>query len=714
MISVVKTGRKLRRQLRLRLSDWPFALKMGGLPALSLVVLLVIVGFAVAALNQQERLIDTVVHQDMDIATRLSDSATRLQHVDAGVYRILALQAAHAANRPVDVDIAELLAALDSVLADLRVWHDRLPESETRQRVEVVAANLGTYRGAIEVVGSMLELDFASAVAFVRPFDANTRSTLGELYQLIDNALHEARNRAATSSSVASQARRAFIIATAALSTIVAVLALIITRGTVRCVQDIAEATVMIARGDGSTDITHLERRDELGAIVNSLQAFKNNVARIAYMAHHDALTGLPNRTLFNASLQGALTQLGRGRMFALLCLDLDRFKAVNDTLGHPVGDALLCQVASRVQSSVREGDTLARLGGDEFAVIALDVTGPCDAGRVAERIVRVLSDVFIIEGHRINIGCSIGIATAPGDGTDAEALFKNADTALYRAKTDGRNTHRFFEPGMEAQLQWRQQLEIDIRLALAANAFDLHYQPFIDIQTMKVSGCEALLRWQHAERGAISPSDFIPVAEDSGLIVELGQFALQRACHDAMTWPGEVKVAVNLSSLQFLDAHLLQIVQDALDQSGLPPNRLELEITESVLLGRTQHTLEVLQALRARGLRIAIDDFGTGYSSLSYLSHFPFDKIKIDQSFVQALPDNESAVAIIRAVTGLGKSLGIVTTAEGVETHVQFDRLALEGCTEVQGYFFCRPMPLHELVDFLTRFGEAPTSMSA
>jgi diguanylate cyclase (GGDEF)-like protein len=687
---------------------------MGSLPGISLFVLVVIVAFAIASLDQQTELIGTVVRQDMDIATRLSASATRLQRVDAGLYRILALQAAHSAERPVDVDIAELLGALDAVLSDLHEWHDRLPPGETRQRLDAVVTDLGTYRGAIEVVGSMLELDFASAVAFVRPFDGNTRSMLAGLSKLVESAMNEARARAAHSSLVAGRARQGFAITAAAISLIVAGLAFIITRATVHSVAGIAEATVLIARGDGAIDIAHLARRDELGAIVESLQSFKDNVARIAFMAHHDALTGLPNRSLFNMQLHNALTQLGRGRTFSLLCLDLDRFKTVNDTLGHPVGDALLCQVAVRIGDCVREGDTVARLGGDEFSVVALDTAKREDAALIAGRIIRTLNESFTIQGHRLNIGCSVGIAMAPLDGSDAEKLLKNADTALYRAKTEGRNMHRFFESGMDQQLQWRQELEIDMRRAMTAGEFELHYQPLIEVASMRVSGFEALLRWQHTQRGSIPPVDFIPVAEETGLITELGELALQLACHEATGWPEDVKVAVNLSSVQFLDLRLLPLVFEALEHSGLAPDRLELEITESILLQRTEQTMDVLKSLRARGVRIAMDDFGTGYSSLSYLSSFPFDKIKIDQSFVRDLANNESSVAIIRAVTGLGKSLGITTVAEGVETREQFERLVIEGCTQVQGYYFGRPLPACDVPAVLESFGQTVTAMRA
>ena len=512
--------------------------------------------------------------------------------------------------------------------------------------------------------------------------------------------------RAALSTRVARGTRRGFAVAATVLSVAVAALTVVITRATIRSVEAIAVATVLVARGDRTIDIRRLVRRDELGAIVDSLESFQDNVARVAFLAHHDALTGLPNRILFNDRLQSALAQLSRGRPFAVLCLDLDRFKAVNDTLGHPVGDALLRQVADRVCACVRDGDTVARLGGDEFAVVAIDVAGRDGAAMMADRIVRYLNVTFDLDGLAVSIGCSVGIAMAPEHGAFASKLLQSADTALYRAKTDGRNTHRFFDASMDATLQLRRELEVDMRRAMLAHEFELHYQPLITIKTMRISGFEALMRWRHPDRGMIPPADFIPVAEETGLIVGLGEFALMQACCDATSWPDTIRVSVNLSPLQFKDANLRQFVLRALEVSGLPPHRLELEITESVLLHHSETTLGTLRELRDHGVRLSMDDFGTGYSSLSYLSNFQFDKIKIDQSFVRNLTQSESALAIVRAVTGLGGSLGVSTTAEGVETHEQFERLAAEGCTEVQGYLFGRPKPAREVPLTLAEFG--------
>ena len=690
----------------LRLADWPFAIKMGLLPGFSVLTLIGTIIFAASSLSHQARLVDIVVRQDMVGALQLSASATSLQRVDAGLYRLVALQAAKSLDQPVETGIEQLLGTIDEVLANLTTYRGSTAVAEKFARIDAVAKDLLTYRGAIEVVGSMLELDFASAVALVQPFDGNTRTTLAALSRLAEDAVHDATARAETSALLARRTQQIFAFVAVLLSALVGGLTFLITRAMVASVGSIAEATVLVARGDRSVNIAKLVRQDELGAIVESLQSFQDNVARVAFLAHHDALTGLPNRILFNDRLQRALLQLDRGREFAVLCLDLDRFKAVNDTLGHPVGDALLRQVADRVCACVREGDTVARLGGDEFAIVAHDTGSNESANRVAERIVHSLSEPFELDGHTVCIGCSVGIAMAPANGAFADKLLQSADTALYRAKSEGRNTHRFFEASMDTQLQLRRELEVDMRRAIIAQEFELHYQPLINIKSMRVSGFEALMRWRHHERGMISPGAFILVAEETGLIVALGEIALMQACRDAVLWPDPVRVSVNLSPVQFKDRNLLTTIIRALDASGLPPHRLELEITESVLLHQTEATLAILNELRRRGVRLSMDDFGTGYSSLSYLSSFKFDKIKIDQSFVRDLCHSDSSAAIVRAVTGLSVSLGVATTAEGVETQEQFDRLMAEGCTEVQGYLFGVPKPAKEVLLTLAAFG--------
>ncbi len=425
----------------------------------------------------------------------------------------------------------------------------------------------------------------------------------------------------------------------------------------------------------------------------------KNAEARIAYMAHHDALTDLPNRVLFHERLNELLGRVRRhGESLAVHCLDLDHFKGVNDTLGHPIGDELLKTVAQRLGKCLRDSDMVARLGGDEFAVVQFPLAGPHDASALATTLIEVVSRPYEVHTHEFVVGASIGIALAPDDGAEADVLLRNADMALYRAKAEGRGTAHFFEPEMDRRIQARRMLELDLRKAFANGEFELYYQPLINLQANAVSGFEALLRWRHAERGMIAPAEFIPLAEEIGLIVPLGEWVLRKACSEAMHWPHDLKVAVNLSPAQFRSRGVVKAVLTALAYSRLAPDRLELEITELVLLGETEANLATLHQLRELGVRISMDDFGTGYSSLSYLRCFPFDKIKIDRSFVSELAERPDCVAIIRAVAGLGMSLGIATTAEGIETREQLDRVRAEGCTEVQGYLFSPPRPASEL----------------
>ncbi|MFC7693416.1 EAL domain-containing protein [Paeniroseomonas aquatica] len=368
--------------------------------------------------------------------------------------------------------------------------------------------------------------------------------------------------------------------------------------------------------------------------------------AKIAHMAHHDALTGLPNRLLFQKRLGQAIARSRRGEACAVLCLDLDHFKAVNDTLGHPVGDALLRAVTRRLRALVRETDTVARLGGDEFAVVQTCLEAPQDPAALATRLIAALAEPFDLEGHQVVIGSSVGIALVPGDGCDPAQILKRADLALYRAKADGRGRHRCFEPGMDALMQARRALEMDLRQALLRGEFDLHYQPMVTLRSRRICGFEALLRWNHPTRGVVPPAEFVALAETTGLIVPIGAWALRRACADAMAWDAGIKVAVNLSPVQFGNRRLVQEVAHALQHSGLPPHRLELEITETVMMEDTEGTLETLHALRGLGVGIAMDDFGTGYSSLGYLRRFPFDNVKIDRSFIEGLGQGATAMS--------------------------------------------------------------------
>ena len=421
------------------------------------------------------------------------------------------------------------------------------------------------------------------------------------------------------------------------------------------------------------------------------------------HLALHDPLTGLPNRALLAERMDHALSRIRRHRtMLAVLCLDLDRFKQVNDTFGHPVGDALLRAVAGRLGGCVRSCDTVARLGGDEFAIIQAPLVQVEDAGALAQRIVGTLSEPYDLNGHNVVIGASVGIALAPVDTTDLNDLLKMADIALYRAKADGRGLFRMFEPGMDTKMQARRVLEFELRRAVKAQEFELDYQPLVDLSSGHVVALEALVRWRHPERGLVRPDDFIPFAEEIGLIGAIGEWVLHQACAAAAGWPADVKIAVNVSAAQFKSPGLVATVLDALAASALSPERLELEITETAFLADADATLATLHKLRAEGVRIAMDDFGTGYSSLGYLRSFPFDKIKIDRCFIRDVETSMDCKAIVRAVTGLGSNLGIITTAEGVETTAQLDQLRAEGCDEVQGFLFSRPVPARDVAALL------------
>jgi diguanylate cyclase (GGDEF)-like protein len=425
---------------------------------------------------------------------------------------------------------------------------------------------------------------------------------------------------------------------------------------------------------------------------------------KIAHMARHDALTDLPNRVLLRERLNEALAQVERGHKLAVLYLDLDLFKNVNDSLGHPTGDELLRQVGDRLRRCVSSNDTISRVGGDEFFIIQTNIGDATDAERLARRITEAVKAPYDLHGHLVVIDASIGIALAPADGSDANALLKNADMALYGAKASGRGIYRFFEPHMDARMKDRRALELALRRAFDDNEFELYYQPVLNLDKGDVRCCEALLRWHHPERGMVSPTEFIPVAEEIGLIVALGERVIRWACEDAAKWPDDICVAVNLSPTQLGSKNLLPTVLSALASSRLSPHRLELEITEAVLMQNSEVNLRTLHQLRALGIRISMDDFGTGYSSLSYLRSFPFDKIKIDRCFIKGLGDGSESDAIVHAVAGLAESLGMTTTAEGVETRTQLDLVRSLGCTDVQGFYYSPPVPIRELTQILAK----------
>jgi diguanylate cyclase (GGDEF)-like protein len=466
----------------------------------------------------------------------------------------------------------------------------------------------------------------------------------------------------------------------------------------------------------GKLNMTLEERITERTAeLVRSNEQLKKEIAErersqaeIQYLAHHDSLTGLGNRLLLRKQLEHALLRASRpGEGLAVLFIDLDGFKNINDTLGHQTGDNLLKCVAARIVEAVRETDKVARLGGDEFAVVQIGLEQPKAAAALASRLIETIAQTYLVDDHQLMIGASIGVAVAADGKNVLDELLKNADLAMYRAKADGRGTYRFFEPHMDACAQARRAMEFSLRTANLENAFQLYYQPLVDLNHRRVTCLEALLRWRHPEKGFVPPSDFIPLAEEIGMIVSLGEWVLRRACAEACKWPEDIKVAVNLSPVQFRYGGLSRAVQTALIDSGLPAERLELEITESVLLDRTENNIAILNELRELGVTISMDDFGTGYSSLSYLRSFRFDKVKIDRSFVGDLTDDSESLAIVRAITDLGRSFGMVTVAEGVETIEQLRCLENEGCGEVQGYLLSPPRPASEVPDLIRALAE-------
>ena len=417
--------------------------------------------------------------------------------------------------------------------------------------------------------------------------------------------------------------------------------------------------------------------------------------ARMRHLAMHDTLTGLPNRTLFARRLNQEIARAERDKTrVAVLALDLDAFKQINDFYGHGVGDALLVATGERINDLVRRMDTVARLGGDEFAIIQPGLDGPDPAAALASRIVRALAEPFEVEGHKLVMSVSIGITLSSRKRVHPVELLRAADVAMYRSKTEGRSTYTFFEADMDTQLRNRRELEQNLRQAIHRNEFEVHYQPLYSVPEQRLNGFEALLRWKHPTRGEIGPDEFIPIAEDIGLIPRIGEWVLAEACRTAAAWPEPMRLAVNVSPVQFKEPYLARRIESIARQSGLALNRLEIEITENVLMKDTESVLQILNEIKALGARVAMDDFGTGYSSLSYLRKFPFDKIKIDRSFVGDLEANQEDAAIVRAVVAMGQSLGMTTLAEGVESAEQWSQIADEGCQEAQGFLLGRPMP--------------------
>ncbi len=463
----------------------------------------------------------------------------------------------------------------------------------------------------------------------------------------------------------------------------------------------LGNVTHQITEAPGGRSILIINQPLEAGGWVATIEDITERrlaEEQIRHLAHYDALTNLPNRALFHEKLKQELDRITAGAQLAVLYIDIDEFKSVNDTLGHLIGDELLKSVAASLSQCAAASDFVARLGGDEFAIVQTAVKTPADVTGLATRVFDAIREPYECLGHQVTTDASIGIALAPQHGGDLDQILKNADLAMYAAKSAGRRTYRFFEPAMDAQVRARHILEVELRQAIIDGALEVYYQPCISLEDNKITGCEALLRWRHSERGMISPAEFIPIAEDTGLINQLGEWVLTTACAEAATWPEDIKLAVNVSPVQFKSGTFALKIVAALAASGLVANRLELEITEAVLIRDDEAALAILHQLRAIGVRIALDDFGTGYSSLSYLQRFPFDKIKIDRCFVNDLGEPDGSSSIVQAIVNIAAARRMTTTAEGVETRQQQELLRALGCAEMQGYLFSPARPAAEL----------------
>src|ERR1700677_4179115 len=478
----------------------------------------------------------------------------------------------------------------------------------------------------------------------------------------------------------------------------------------------LGKATCQLTEAPGGRAIQITNQPLEAGgwvATIEDVTERERSAAQIAHMAHYDGLTDLPNRVLFREQLEQALKQVRSGKQLAVLYIDIDEFKSVNDALGHSIGDELLKTVARRLRDCLRATDVAARLGGGGFAIIQTAVRNPAETTHLVERIYRAIREPYECASHLITTDASIGIALASGDGVDLDQLLKNADLAMYAAKSAGRRTYRFFKPDMEAQVTARHVLEVDLRQAISDGALEVYYQPCVSLRDNKITGCEALLRWRHPERGMISPAEFIPIAEETGLINQLGEWVLTTACAEAATWPDDIRLAVNVSPVQFKSGTLALKIVAALAASGLPASRLELEITEAVLIRDDEAALAVLHQLRAIGVRIALDDFGTGYSSLSFLQRFPFDKIKIDRCFIDDIAEPDGSSYIVQAVVNIAAARQMTTTVEGVETKQQRDLLRALGCAEMQGYLFSPAKPAAEIRQLFFAHRKRPVAVA-
>jgi diguanylate cyclase (GGDEF)-like protein len=688
--------------LMLSIKNLPLWAKSLVAPAVVLLAMFAMAGTAFVNLANQNADIanlDSVAFEGLRQAMAATEAVTDFQ---TELYHLSSTAANESDHSKVEAAAKRLATRLDAIAPQIKAV-------AVREGVSAIAQTFAGYDWAARQMIEFTRLDAAYGVMMM----GFAEDTFVQLRRVLTEA--SARAQAQRSEASAdlldglARMRITFVLLVSAGVGVSVAAALLIARAISGPTVRLTRTMAALARGSVEVEIPDRQRRDEIGAMANAVEVFKQNMvkgrrlaSKIEHLAHHDALTDLPNRVLFHEKLEQALRYARRGRLLALHFLDLDQFKAVNDTLGHHIGDRLLQVVAERLLDGLRETDAVARLGGDEFAILQTAIESPLDAIGFAERVIKMFAQPFEVGEHQIVVGVSIGIAFAPQDGLEADQLLKCADLALYRSKSDGRGIFRLFHAEMDARMQARRVLELDLHQALQGEQFEVFYQPLIDVRTREVTGFEALLRWRHPVRGLVSPDQFIPLAEETGMIVPIGEWVLRQACAAAANWPRGLKVAVNLSAAQFKSQGLVAATVAALRESDLPADRLELEITETVMLHDTEAILATLHQFRELGIQIAMDDFGTGYSSLSYLRRFPFDRIKIDQSFVRDLGKQPDCMAIVRAVAALGGDLGMAITAEGVETRQQLDTLERAGCTEIQGYLFSRPVPGSQVMDLL------------
>jgi diguanylate cyclase (GGDEF)-like protein len=619
-----------------------------------------------------------------------------------GLFRFVAWSSAGLNGETLETLNKEINTGFETVstgLADFNHWAD-LTNGEL-QSVARASARWTNYTRTARDVLDIGRDDPSLATVMLGGAHDEFQAAMVDLSDLNDSIYKRADDNTEQVLRVASRTQGVLVVGAAALLVVTSLVTFLLYNLVLAPVSAVTKALLAEAEGKTEVSLPATLRKDEIGQMVEAIAQFRERTEiankTMSHLARHDALTGLPNRFHFREKVEAKLADLeSYNGPFTLLLLDLDRFKIVNDTRGHAAGDEVLKQVANRLRDLVGPQDTVCRLGGDEFAIILSGQCGPVEIETIARRLADEIGKPYALSSEPVVIGTSIGIAIAPQDGQDVSVLLKRADLALYQAKHKGRDTFCFFEEFAEHQSNNRRQLETDLSTALANGQLELFYQPIVSAKNRALVSLEALIRWNHPVRGQVPPCEFIPLAEDMGLMVAIGDWIVQEACTEAARWPKTVSVAVNISALQIRNGSLLPSVRRSLLSSGLDPHRLEIELTESILLQDTDLTLTTLQALRHMGVRISLDDFGTGFNSLQYLRCFPVDKIKVDQSFVR--DDSPVSGAIIRAIAELGKSLNLSIVAEGIETPEQYEKVRDSGCTEIQGYFISRPAPIRAL----------------